>query len=211
MFADRGRAQLQVDVGCFGWSKQQIDAWNDGHQLVMQETMRIVQNINPKRGLVIPNGANIEGVNGRMWENFKYDDTNGVPTGDDLDILMKDNGIRIAEAHKDDCNSINKTLACNQTLAAYLIGAYEYTYYGCTQGFYLPGDWDIIWENDDYHEPLGPPLANATFNNDTKTYFRNFTKGVNVWLDYEWNKPCVKWSDGSITGSISDCSKYTNL
>ena len=175
----------------------------------MQETMNMVKSMNPKRGIVLPNGANIKGVNARMWENFMFDDKNGVPTGDDLSILMKDNGIRIAEVHKDNCDCINKSLAYNQTLAAYLIGAYEYSYYACTKGFYLPGDWDVMWQNNDYDKPLGAPLANATFNNETKIYFRNFTKGVNVWLDYQWNKPCVKWSDGSITGARDDCNKYT--
>ena len=208
-FTDRGRAQLQNDVGCYNWTQKQITDWNNGHKLAIQGAMDIVKNQRPNRGLVVPNNANIDGVNGRFWENFRQDDTNGVPTGDDLEILMGDKGVRIAEVHKDGCNSINKSMNnnYNQTLTAYLIGAYDHSYYGCTNGFYLQGDWDRIWQNEDYHKPL----MDAIFDNKTQIYFRNFTKGVNVWLDYKWSKPCIKWSDGSITGNGKDCDEYAKL
>ena len=37
IFADRGRAELQNDVGCYNWTKQQINDWNNGqYEIIMQ-------------------------------------------------------------------------------------------------------------------------------------------------------------------------------
>ena len=37
---------------------------------------------------------------------------------------------------------------------------------------------------------------------------REFKHGVKVYLDMAWQQPCIKWNDGSITGSKDNCDKY---
>eukprot|EP01084_Bolivina_argentea_P265381 449817_1 len=208
IYADSARAKLQDDLGCYNWSQQQINQWNQGHILLIQETMNIVKTINPHRGIVIGNNADINGVNGRMFESFRTNDSRALPPGNDLNVLMNDNGIRITEVHDDKCNCLNGSFQYNQTLSAYLIGAYKYSYYGCSNGFGLQNDWDEIWQNIDYYKPLGEPIMNATFNNMTRIYYREFNKGVKVWLDEQWQFPCISWNDGSFTGKIVDCKNY---
>ena len=148
-----------------------------------------------------------------MFENFQTNDTWASKTNNPNDLieLMNDNGVRIAEVHGDRANyDTPSSPTYNKTLSAYLIGAYEYSYYACTAGWDLQmqSGWNTMWENPDYHKSLGAPLGNATFNNNTKTYFREFKSGTKVYLDYEWNYPCIKWSDGSITGNVNDCNRY---
>ena len=176
------------------------------HNILLQDTMSIIKSINPERGILICNGDNINGVNGRMYENFKYYDPNSVPAAYDISSLIHQNGIRISEVHKDKCQIYSSLY--NSTLAGYLIGAYNGSYYACTESWYLPGGWDTMWQNPDYNKPLGKPLYNATFNSTTQVYHREFEKGVNVWLDYKWDYPCIQWSDKSITGSTDACNKY---
>eukprot|EP01084_Bolivina_argentea_P026482 49266_1 len=208
IFSDRGRAQLQEDLSCLNWTQQQINDWDNGHILMIQQAMDIVRNANPSRGIIIPNGADIDKVNGIFYENFAQNDSRHVPPGNDLNNLMNDYGIRISEVHKDKCNPLGGDSNYNTTLASYLIGAYKFTYFACTKAFSLQNDWDIIWQNKDYKKPLGEPLSNATYNKQTQTYYRAFAKGVKVWLDYEWQYPCIKWADGSMTGTNDDCKRY---
>ena len=107
--------------------------------------------------------------------------------------------------HGPSCTFFNEEY--NQTLAAYLIGAGEYMYYMCTHGWAIQDGWDIAWENPDFKKPLGEPLGNATLKDGV--YYREFKQGVKVWIDEQWEYPCIKWGDGSITGSKSSCNKYS--
>ena len=67
--------------------------------------------------------------------------------------------------------------------------------------------WDIAWLNQDFKKPLGEPMGNATLKDGI--YYRAFKEGVKVWLDNGGEYPCIKWSDGSITGGVANCNKYS--
>eukprot|EP01084_Bolivina_argentea_P248465 415640_1 len=202
IFADRANNQSHSVQLC-NITQSKYNKWNLGHELMLQEAMDLVYSINSERGIIIGNNADIGIVNGRMFEMFE---TYNYNTGQNLKQLMNENGKRITEVHEDQCTFYSAKY--NQSLAAYLIASYKYSYYGCTQGFTLQKGWDIIWQNQDYFKPLGEPLMNATFDNNTQIYHRKFGKGVNVWLDSQWLKPCILWSDGSITGNKIDCDTY---
>ena len=158
-------------------------------------------------GLLQEGPGRVEGFD--TMQNFEVYDKTGVPPAYGIPLLESEAGVRISEVHEDKCTFYSA--AYNSSLAAYLIGAYEYSYYGCTEGFTLQTGWDIIWQNPDFYKPLGKPKMNATFNNDTQIYYREYSKGVKVWLDFEWQYPCIQWSDGSITGTTKDCNKYKLL
>ena len=71
-----------------------------------------------------------------MFESMRPYDPNARPPGNDLLELMAEEGAgRISEAHADGCT--NGTLEYNSTLAAFLVAAGNYSYYGCTQGWSL--------------------------------------------------------------------------
>jgi len=56
-------------------------------------------------------------------------------------------------------------------------------------------------------QPLGQPVAAAR--NISGVWSREFKAGVRVFLDAaNWSRPCIKWNDGSVTGSATDCASY---
>eukprot|EP01084_Bolivina_argentea_P003656 6876_1 len=207
IFIDRAKSRISEELSCVNITTQKANAWDNGHIEIMKYAMNIVRKYNSDKGIIICNNADVENVNGRMFERLRQNDTHGIPNGNDLNVFMNDNGVRIVNLHEDNCQ--RGLSVYNQSLAVYLIGAFEYSYYGCTEGWTLQTGWDTIWENVDYFKDLGRPKFNATFDNKTQIYYREFEKGVKVWLDYLWEYPCIAWSDGTITGKESDCNKYT--
>eukprot|EP01084_Bolivina_argentea_P293515 504818_1 len=206
-FVDRGNTNMSSYAHCIDISKQKMEQWNQGHIYMLEQTQKLISSINKERGILIVNNADINGANARMFENYRYNDTwsvNGVTN--DLINVMNEKGKRISEVHGDKANYGG--FIYNQTVAAYLIAAYEYSYYACTNGWTLQSGWDKMWENTDYNKALGVPVGDAVYNNVTKVYYREFKSGTKVWIDLEWNYPCVKWSDGTITGNATDCAKY---
>eukprot|EP01084_Bolivina_argentea_P145394 254843_1 len=205
IFADGARANTtQTPLECVNFTDKHRNDWQNGHTLMIQEAMSLVRSINKERGIIICNGANMNTLNGRLFDGFRINDSIGVPPGNNLPQLMDENGIRISEVHEDGCTFYSQKY--NSSLAAFLIGAVKYSYYMCTKGWTLQTGWDIAWENKDFNQALGEPMMNATYKNNV--YYREFSKGVKVWLDYQWQYPCIKWSDGSITGSNENCNKY---
>ena len=78
-------------------------------------------------------------------------------------------------------------------IAAFLIGAGEYSYFGC-------GHWNV--EGDDtspltwraeYDKPLGAPKGPAKYDNGTWT--RSFASGTEVMFDAKAKKGTIKWSE----------------
>jgi len=209
MFVDRGSTRLQGYAHCWNISAQRQQAWDDAHVYAIQQTQQLISSLSKARGILILNNADISGVNARMFENYRYDDTwaaNANGNANDLIALMQEENVRISEVHGEPGNY--GTFVYNQTLASYLIGASKYMYYACTHGWTLQSGWDEMWENPDYHKALGEPVSDAVYNNTSKVYSREFKSGTKVWLDLQWNYPCIRWSDGSVTGNATDCSRY---
>ena len=187
------------------------EAWTKGHFLVVQQLMELVQQHRPQTGIVIPNGADIGGVNGRMFENFQVHDSISIPPNNDILALQAEaKAGRIAEVHRDNCASgsgMHAPLAFNESLAAYLVGAVPHSYYGCTEGFTLSTGW-LEWRPE-YSKPLGEPIGEAE--KVSGTWMRRFSKGTRVWLDEtatEWLHPCIQWADGTWTGLEADCKRH---
>eukprot|EP01084_Bolivina_argentea_P026480 49264_1 len=214
LFIDRANVNISNLTFCINITDEKQKQWNDGNKLLAQSTMNLIKSINNDRGILIINNADIEGVNGRMFENFQTNDSwaSNTENPNDLIELLNDNGVRITEVHGDRANyNTYSSPIYNKTLAAYLIGVGKYAYYACTSGwdFEAGSGWDTMWQNPDYYKSLGPPVKNATYNNATKTYFRQFGSGTKVYLDVQWKHPCIKWSDGTITGNTTDCERYS--
>ena len=96
----------------------------------------------------------------------------------------------------------------NRSLAAFLVGMSEYSYYACTQSWGYTSGWDK-W-SDDYDRPLGEPRS-AAHRSPGGVYHRAFASGTEVWLDSKdetasaWGSSCIKWADGHITHGGRDC------
>ena len=208
IFADRCNFNISSYSHCINITKLKQQQWNQGHIYMLEQAQKLITSHNNERGILIGNNANIHGVNARMFENFRYDDAGAVNDGtsDDLVALMNETNVRISEVHGDKANYGSFTY--NQSVSAYLIGAYNYSYYACTKGWTLQSGWDEMWQNPDYKKNLGQPLTHAIYDNKTKIYSRQFKSGTKVYLDLKWQNPCIKWSDGTITGNYTACNKY---
>lgn len=208
IFCDRGRASAQVDLRHFKLAPGKAEAWDAGHRLLMVQLQHMVSAnpLLPGTGIVIPNGIDLDPLNGRMYEDFEPVDKTSVPPGNDLLHLRQER--RVVEVHKDFCPpgiGADASLRFNASLAAYLVGAVEYSYYGCTMGWTLSEGWEVV--HPEYTYPLGEPLGEATLANGV--WSRGFTSGTRVWLDAEqWQHPCIRWGNGAETGLEEDCGKY---
>ena len=74
-------------------------------------------------------------------------------------------------------------------LAAFLIGAGEYSYFGCAVGWYIEPDW-IVW-HPEYDRPLGAPDGEAVF--EDGVYHRTFASGTKVTFDTTDNTGFIAW------------------
>ncbi len=87
------------------------------------------------------------------------------------------------------------------TLAAYLIGACENTYYSCSVQYRsdVAGSNKFCWY-DEYNKPLGAPLgaANIKLHTDSVNYYyRKFKTDTRVFVDGTGNNACICWSDNT--------------
>eukprot|EP01084_Bolivina_argentea_P195974 336055_1 len=203
IFGDRANTKLGIgennNLQCYNFSENKTNLWNIGHNKLIQQTYNLIMSTNKKRGIFIADITDENEANGKLFQEFNVNT---------IHRLQANNGIRISEAHGANCNVYTKIY--NQSLASYLIGAYEYCYYACTKGWINITQWENSFEfYEDYKKDLGEPISNATYNNVSQIYHREFKKGVNVWIDIEGQHPCIKWNDGSITGLQTDCQRYT--
>eukprot|EP00117_Sycon_ciliatum_P010254 scpid73363/ scgid12223/ len=151
-FVDRGGDPIERQSPFKYVDAQVFQAYLEGHQKLMNE-------INTTFGsnfLAVSNGKDYDTVNGRMFEKFFLDDTDrNTPYADIVTLQHESTFPHIAEVHAEPCN----VTVFNTTLAAYLIGAGQYAYYGCTSGFSLESGW-LRWFPE-YSKPLGAPLSVA--------------------------------------------------
>eukprot|EP01084_Bolivina_argentea_P265379 449815_1 len=197
-FGDRANGNLKQAVPCYNFTSEHVNKWNDGHYQLMQETMELILSINPERGIFITNNMEINGTNARMYENF-----DGTQVVDLLNDAMQNE--RIIEVH-----DYPQQHSLNQTVTAFLISAYDHSYYASTNGWTTTNGWKHVYP--EYINPLGAPLGNATLNkyNNITAYYREFEHGVSVWLEQNGKHPCIKWNATYFTGKIEDCRLYNS-
>lgn len=228
IFADRGRASAFVDLKEANITDAHRAAWDNGHAAMMAQTTELATKFAGGRGIVIANGADIQGVNARMFEDMRSNDTTASPPGDDIDLMMQQVGQRVIEAHEDNVapgTGADAVLAFNRSLAAYLVAAGEYTYFQATESWFTAGGW--MTPRVEYGLPLGPPKAVGVKKRcglAGTAWTREFESGVKVFLDVGvWEHPCILWPvgpagvmfrgpDGSqwgyVTGQLADCEAY---
>ena len=197
LFLDQGNKMLSTTEGDCIVTAEFAKAWDNGHVYVEQQTQKLITSLNKDRGILIVNNADVSGVNARMFEKFQ-------PGNETTFINEKNN--RISEVHGENC--VYGSSNYIRTVTAFLIGAYEGAYYAYSEGWTLQSGWDELWECKDCHKALGEPLGDASYDSKTKIYSRAFKSGTKVYIDSDWNYPCIKWSDGSITGSTDNCKRY---
>eukprot|EP01084_Bolivina_argentea_P254898 428633_1 len=204
IFADKNN-YVNISI-CGNITKQKSNDWMNGHTLLFQQAQKLITSINKERGILITDNSDVSQVNARMFANFSLDENiDPINGGNDLISLINENGNRISQVHEDDC--VGYSYLYNRSLTAFLIGAYKYSYYACSNGWLINNGWLNMYK--EYIKPLGKPLFNATYKNNI--YHRMFTYNVSVWLDNKWQHPCILWGDNSITGTVQDCKMYTNL
>ena len=149
VFCDRGGSFAKaaaIDLPCVEFESGKLRAWDVGHWQMIADLQEAVQQIT-KTAVIIGNHVAPTGPmnlkkgsdwSGKMFETFLPVSTNYVPPGDQLPVLIGMDSQRIAEVHVDYCSFDEKgglpaayTLY-EQSLAAFLIGAGEYSYYACT-------------------------------------------------------------------------------
>lgn len=77
-------------------------------------------------------------------------------------------------------------------LAAFLIGAGPYHYWGFGPWVTPHGNYSSAWLPE-FDRPLGTPLADAVYNPHTMTWTRAFAGGAHVSFDASSNKGSVVW------------------
>ena len=220
VFCDRSGSIADVatkDLMCYDFAPGHLDAWDRGHWASVADTMAALRPLTPT-AIVIGNHAEptpsmnlSKGAtwNGKMFEHF-IPDRPYIPGGDQLTALQNDAhfpGGLIAEVHVDSCSYTSDIY--NRSLAAFLIGASEHSYYACTEGWGFPSGWDK-W-NPDYDRPLGAPNGPAV--RTGTSWQRTFASGTSVWLEtkdqlpHAWGSSCIRWADGHVTaaGNLASC------
>jgi len=174
-FSDRA-----IGTPCGGSS-----AYTDGHLKVHQDLQKALKN-----GVLIANhGYSMPGVNAVHIEAFKADENS-------INVLKKcvANG-KIVQAHagygddgEDHCVNITNSLA------AFLIGAGERSYYGCSRHWDEKSPKLTVW-HPDYEKPLGFPTGPAV-KTDTiyKRSFKNKKGTTTVTFDTKVNKGKIEWA-----------------
>ena len=155
-------------------------AYDAGHIAVHQQLQELIGN-----GPLIANGAiDMPGVNAVQIENFKADNVSIVKL---LECVA--NG-KIVEAHAgygvdgDADDHCSKGIV--NSLAAFLIGAGERSYYACSQGWKIQMDpVEEAWKPE-YDKPLGAPNASALYDASTHTW-RRFFHGAKGTTHVEFN------------------------
>ena len=179
--------------GCFADSSQhsnetypnvpplKMQEWNKG---MLQLTKDMQQQLGDDK-LLIGKAPDQPYVKAAMIEYFK-------PDNDSInDLMLGVKNSKVIEAH------VPIYVKCKgdvtDYMAAFLIGAGKYSYFGC-------GDWSIATSNDnepwywrpEYDYPLGDPVSPPSYVNGV--WKRGFASGTEVMFDTSNNKGTIHWS-----------------
>ena len=78
-------------------------------------------------------------------------------------------------------------------VAAFLIGAGEYHYWGSGSWVQQTPDFSSRWYAEFFEPPLGKPAGLATYDGATKTWSRSFASGTEVTFDASKNVGTIRW------------------
>jgi len=182
-------------VGSHGTNKSLDESDSEAFELGKIETMaELTRHFGGKpgkpwkgsTGVLIGKKDNQEGINAFQIEQFHADkkDLKALMRGVEQGYLVQ---AHAGAAYKCGCPCMT------DTLAAFLIGAGEYSYYG-TGGWIAESlvDVELQWCRDYFERPLGAPLALAV--KQDGVWRRSFASGTNVSFDETSNKGIIEWS-----------------
>ena len=154
-----------------------------GHDKMLQQLQQELNDNN--QSIMISNNYCPKGCIATMIEGF------GGNTGNIEKLLNYSKQGILVEAHANNKNC-SDNISFTNSLAAFLIGAGEYSYFGCSRDWYIEPDWII--DHPQYHKPLGKPMGDAVLENHI--WKRSFESGTNV--TFENGVGTIIWSDGQI-------------
>ena len=159
-------------------SADKLKAWGEG----MLNLTREVQEALGDDKLLIGKVANQSYVKAVQIETFK-------PSNRSIAALMLGAQVgQVVQTHVPGKCSVDLT----DYMAAFLIGAGEYSYFGCG-GWNAEGNdtMPLMW-HPEYDKPLGTPKGPAKYASGVWT--RSFASGTNVTFDTSKNKGTINWS-----------------
>jgi len=195
-FIDRSDDEPDKFSGNYTFSQKTNDDFTDDHNQVLYQLQKQLDESG--QSISIAKSDTIEGIAAVRMGRFEA----GMRS---LKSLMNytRSGI-IVQVH---VFAVNTTVPCNNiinSLACFLMGASQYSYYACSKGFLIDG-----WlDHKEYHKPLGKPLGDATVNGNE--YMRKFEGDGKTQTIVKWNSDTlvgeIYWADGSaqvgVNGSV---------
>ncbi|XP_065830202.1 uncharacterized protein [Oscarella lobularis] len=175
-FADRaGEDTFQKNT----LSPETAKAYASGHVKVLQDLQKSLGD-----NVLMANNDLVPGVGSTMIEGFRSDEKSILRL---QEAVAQNKLVEVHAGYSDSCRNIT------DTLAAFLIGAGEYSYYACSQVWFVDEthkNW-LTWRPE-YDKPLGKPTGPATKSGDV--YTRQFASGTVAMFNAKTNKGNIKWA-----------------
>ena len=178
--------------GCFCDSSQRVNAsfhpripankkkaWGEGLLNLTREAQEALGDDNLLIGK-FPNQSYVKAIQMEFFE----------PNNDSINALMLGVEVgQVVQAHV----PINVSCSSDLTdyIAAFLVGAGQYSYFGCGQWRSTGDTRPVIWRKE-YDKPIGSPLSSAQY--VSGIWSRSFSLGTNVTLDIKTNKGSINWA-----------------
>eukprot|EP01083_Nonionella_stella_P041598 112736_1 len=180
-FADR---PSESSFHGYNLTQDQTKAFSEGHTATLLSIQKGLNQTN--KSILISNGYYTSGIVAVQLEGFAANEASIklLQNYASLGVLVQAHAGYNPNGDDNHCQHITNSLA------AFLIGAGKYSYYGCSRGWYIEPDW-IIWHSE-YDQPLGAPcgVAEKTGN----IYTRRFTSGTKVIFNITNNVGTIDWS-----------------
>eukprot|EP01084_Bolivina_argentea_P200198 342373_1 len=191
-FIDRANEELTASqFSQYKFNSTDKTRFKNGHDAMLAQLQKTLGDHD--QSIMISNNYVTNGVIATMIEHFEANK-------DYIEKLIgyAKQGI-LVEVHAGDVTDGNDNHCKNiiNSLSAFLIGAEEFSYYGCshTNAWYIEPDW--IRDHPEYHKPLGKPDGDAVLKNNV--YTRTFASGTKVSFNVNTNVGTIEWSTGEIS------------
>lgn len=162
-------------------------AYGEGHDKVLRTLQEKLGNQIP----VLCNNYYLDGCGASQRESFGADKAsildlmNGVKKGKLVQVHAGDKQDGVDNHCKD---------GITNSLAAFLIGAGRYSYYGCWEHWFVDEThMDPLTWHEEYSKPLGSPLSDAIKYNDV--WERHFSYGTHVMFNITSNVGKIIWGN----------------
>lgn len=179
-FADRANEDTFMKNNL---TKDKEEAYSKGHVQVLQELQHALGD-----NILIANNDLVPEVSATMIEGFGAEESSIklLQEGAKQGKLVQAHAGYHPDSQDNHCKNITNSLA------AFLIGAGEYSYYGCSRGWSVSQDnmdW-LVW-HPEYDKPLGKPMGPAV--KQGETYTRQFAAGTAVTFNVKTNEGSIQW------------------